>query len=140
MTTRRQRCRKINSLSLNAIYRSECCAAFSLSEQPERHEFNTFSPQCIRHSHFRGIQNSGDVEEKAQEFMRTSERVKRVQIRCIDMPHCQHARCSTPNRPIGGLRQHSERRDSMTKTMAPVASTAQGVMNSASHRKHGAGT
>ena len=49
-------------------------------------------------------------------------------------------RCSTPNRPIGGLRQHSERRDSMTKTTAPVASTAQGVTNSASHRKHGAGT
>ena len=35
-------------------------------------------------------------------------------------------RCSTPNRPIGGLRQHSERRDSMTKATAPVASTAQG--------------
>ena len=49
-------------------------------------------------------------------------------------------RCSTPNRPIGGLRQHSERQDSMTKTTAPVASMAQGVMNSASHRKHGAGT
>ena len=35
-------------------------------------------------------------------------------------------RCSTPNRPIGGLRQHSEWRDSMTKATAPVASTAQG--------------
>ena len=35
-------------------------------------------------------------------------------------------RCSTHNRPIGGLRQHSKRRDSMTKATAPVASTAQG--------------
>ena len=35
-------------------------------------------------------------------------------------------RCSTPNRPIGGLCQHSEWRDSMTKATAPVASTAQG--------------
>ena len=48
--------------------------------------------------------------------------------------------CSTPNRPIGGLCQHSKWRDSMTKTTAPVVSMAQGVMNSASHRKHGAGT
>ena len=33
-------------------------------------------------------------------------------------------RCSTPNRPIGGLRQHSKQHDSMANTAAPMVSTA----------------
>ena len=44
---------------------------------------------------------------------------------CEDVDSAGH--CITPNRPIGGLCQHSKQWDGMANTTAPVASMAQEV-------------
>ena len=120
-------------------------------------------PQAIKlHCIFRDVKNSSLEEDLKLEFFKEDMdifgKIKKSQVvgdkpanppetdlpggRDQDRSASPHSRgrCSNPNRPIGGLCQHSKRRDSMANTAAHMASAAQEVTKTALHKQHGTGT